>query len=179
MTRAKDPSQAELAEVFEIRDGELWRKEYVDTYGRIQGGLIKNVANTKGYCRVGFKGRLIYYHRIVRILLQGHIEDGKVIDHADGDKVNNDFSNLIPKDLRGNNQNRRKHREEKPPGITWNKQAGKWRAQITVDGKNKHLGYFDTALEAFDAYIQANRDYGFPVEHLLEMRAEYIERNRA
>lgn len=177
MTKAKDPTQAELQEVFEIRDGGLFRKEYVDSWGRKQGGFVENVTHRGNkYCRVRFKGRMIYYHRIFRILVDGCIKDGKQIDHLDGNPLNNDISNLVPKNHRGNCQNKRTHRERLVCGVCWHKASGKWRAYILVDAKIIHLGYFDTELEAFDAYIQANRDHGFPVDHLLEMRAKYVER---
>jgi len=38
------------------------------------------------------------------------------------------------------------------PGVSWFEARKKWRAQITVKGKSKHLGLFDTEEEAFDAY---------------------------
>lgn len=181
MTRPKYPKQAELMEVFEYIDGELWRKEYVSADGRnIPRKLVENVANNcDGYCQVTFKARKVFFHAIVKILVDRDAKPGEIVDHDDGDPLNNSPSNLIWKSVRGNSQNRRENREGKPPGITWCKLTGKWMAQIKVDGKRIYLGRFDTPLEAFDAYIQANRDYGFPVDHLLKMRAEYIERNAA
>jgi hypothetical protein len=37
-------------------------------------------------------------------------------------------------------------------GVSWFEARKKWRAQITVKGKSKHLGLFETEPEAFDAY---------------------------
>ena len=39
-----------------------------------------------------------------------------------------------------------------PLGVTWDKSHGKYKAQIQVDGKRRHLGYFRTAEEASIAY---------------------------
>ena len=47
---------------------------------------------------------------------------------------------------------RGKARGEYPLGVYFNKASGKFKAQCTVNGKIKHLGYFNTPEEAFTAY---------------------------
>jgi hypothetical protein len=43
-------------------------------------------------------------------------------------------------------------------GVYWDKNAGKWRAQITRDGIREHLGYFTSERKASQAYnAAANR----------------------
>jgi hypothetical protein len=37
----------------------------------------------------------------------------------------------------------------KNPGVNWHKQKNKWRARIKVEGIEKHLGLFDSYLEAY------------------------------
>ena len=40
-------------------------------------------------------------------------------------------------------------------GITWNKLRRKWRARMSVDGRQKSIGYFhniETALKALDKF---------------------------
>lgn len=44
-------------------------------------------------------------------------------------------------------------------GVTWDKREQKWRARIGKEGKRKHLGYFDTAEEAHEAYKNAAPEY--------------------
>lgn len=41
------------------------------------------------------------------------------------------------------------------PGAAWNEQRQRWFARITVEGVRKHLGYFDSAEAASEAYIEA------------------------
>ena len=148
---------SELQETFEIVDGELWRKEFVRSDGRkYPRRLVKNVANNgDGYCRVQFKDRMVTYHRIVWTLLNGDIPEGMEIDHIDGNRINNDINNLRLVTGRENNLNRVKHRNGRLFGCCYNKQKRKWKAQIWVNGKRKHLGSFDTELEAHEAYLKA------------------------
>lgn len=48
-------------------------------------------------------------------------------------------------------------------GVTFNKRAGKWTARIRVNYNRKNLGYFDTALEAGQAYDKYVDDHN--LEH--------------
>jgi hypothetical protein len=43
-------------------------------------------------------------------------------------------------------------RGEYPVGVYFHNASGKFKAQCTVNGKRKHLGYFNTPEEAFAAY---------------------------
>ena len=43
-------------------------------------------------------------------------------------------------------------------GVSFCKRANKWMAQIMVNGKNKHLGYFKTELEAHQARLKAEEE---------------------
>lgn len=43
-------------------------------------------------------------------------------------------------------------------GITFCKRNNKWKAQIRINGKNKHSGYFRTELEAHQAYLKAEKE---------------------
>ena len=40
-------------------------------------------------------------------------------------------------------------------GVFWNKKMQKWRAQVRFEGKNYHLGYFTSEIEAALAYNTA------------------------
>ena len=75
------------------------------------------------------------------------------IDHIDGDKANNDIRNLRVVTSQQNSFNTR------AKGISWNKFAKKWAAQIWLNRKRIHLGYFDTDYEARNAYLEAKKKY--------------------
>ena len=80
------------------------------------------------------------------------------IDHIDGDRLNNRIANLRDVPRAVNMQNMRGAAKNNF-GATYNKRAKKWFSQIRVNGKNKPLGYFDTAEAASAAYIAAKRAF--------------------
>ena len=49
-------------------------------------------------------------------------------------------------------------RGEWPVGVHFHKPSGKFVAQLRINGKRKHLGYFTTPEEAFQAYKLAKED---------------------
>ena len=47
----------------------------------------------------------------------------------------------------------------------WNSFGDRWVAQIKVDGKNKHLGYYVDKQDAIDVRKAAEKQYGFHANH--------------
>ena len=154
MAKSKDFPAEILRQHFEIRDGELWRFGYTDTKGRkYPDKEVKLKANLpSGYCMVGCKGRMIYYHRILWIIANGNIPEGKQLDHRNGNKIDNRLENLHLVSHRENQQNQKKHREIGRCGYYWNKQDKKWQAQIKISGKQIYLGYFTDENDAQKMY---------------------------
>lgn len=81
-----------------------------------------------------------------------------IVDHVDGNGLNNQRINLRSATRSENARNSRRHRDNTSgfKGVSWNKAKQKWRAYITLNGKEKHLGLFSTAEAARDAYAAAN-----------------------
>jgi len=65
-------------------------------------------------------------------------------------------------------------RGEFPVGVCFHKASGKFRAKLTINGKQKSLGYFTTPEEAFQVYKLAKEAYIKVVaqkwQHLLDER---------
>ena len=97
-------------------------------------------------------------HRLIYILHHGCIPKGSLIDHIDGDKLNNKIENLRLTDHKGNARNARKWKSptsSKFKGVSWYRWNGKWKASIRENGTTKHLGYFSRELAAAKAYDEA------------------------
>jgi hypothetical protein len=104
----------------------------------------------QGY-RVGrLKGKLLRAHRVIWYLAYGTIPE--VIDHIDGDRLNYNLSNLRDVTCIQNS-----HNMSKAKGYTFNKRAGKWQAQLTVNYQHMVIGLYNTAEEARAAYLAAKK----------------------
>lgn len=80
----------------------------------------------------------------------------KVVDHIDGNGLNNRRSNLRICVIRENVHNcRGRYKTSKYKGVHWNKKAGKWVSSITEKGKYRFLGHFKNEIEAAKVYDKA------------------------
>jgi hypothetical protein len=104
-----------------------------------------------GYLVVTFKRKSYPAHRLFWLLQTGLEPDG-FIDHIDNNKTNNAFSNLRVATCSQNGMNRGATRANKigVKGVCWDAKVDKYKAQIKINGKVKHLGYFDTIEKAAD-----------------------------
>lgn len=79
----------------------------------------------------------------------------KVIDHKNGNPLDNRKSNLRICSIQQNNMNVPKQKGDTTSqfkGVCFNKQNKKWQVQICINGKNKHIGYYDAELDASIEY---------------------------
>mgnify|MGYP003383480200 CR=1 FL=1 len=97
--------------------------------------------------------RIVRMHRV----LMGD-PDGLLVDHRDGDGLNNIRSNLRLATCQQNVHNARisKSNTSGFKGVSWRKTNGKWHAQIRLNGRQRNLGYFQTPEAAHDAYCKAS-----------------------
>jgi hypothetical protein len=118
--------------------------------------LVSNYVwhNHKGYARTRSPGSQMFF---MHTLIIG-VEDGKVTDHKDGDKLNNRRENLRFATIQGNVTNSR---------IKPNKSSGyrgvskchrRFKAIICSHGNTVYLGRFATAEEAARAYDAKARE---------------------
>jgi len=81
--------------------------------------------------------------------------DNMEVDHINHNGLDNQKENLRIVTHRQNLQNMEKIGSSKYPGVSWIKRDKKYQAKAQINGKNKHLGYFDSELEAFKVYKKA------------------------
>lgn len=90
----------------------------------------------------------------------GH--DGLRVDHINGDGLDNRRANLriVPDQINQINRKRlNRNNASGYRGVSYMRSTGKWRANITVDYRQVHLGSFVTAEEAFAARRAAELQY--------------------
>ena len=76
-----------------------------------------------------------------------------LIDHIDGDRLNNAIANLRLATFQQNMWNRAARKSSSGrKGVCWDKQKNLWVAQITQNRKHIFIGRFKTVEEASDAY---------------------------
>jgi len=85
---------------------------------------------------------------------------GLQVDHRDGDGLNNRRDNLRVATSSQNAQNQRRSSANLSghKGVGFHKTSGKWRARIKLNGKRKHLGYFDTPEDAHEVYCKVSAE---------------------
>jgi len=86
-----------------------------------------------------------------------------LVDHGDGNGLNNRRYNLRKATIGQNNFNAKKHRGKgstsKHTGVSWDKRRDHWIARIAVNKKMIHLGSFGTESEAYHARKAAEATY--------------------
>lgn len=85
------------------------------------------------------------------------LPDMKIIDHVNGDGLDNRRSNLRIASRRDNNRNvpLRSDNTSGFKGACWDRRANKWLASISVNGKNLFLGRYADKMDAALAYDRA------------------------
>lgn len=103
-----------------------------------------------------FSGRTvtIRMHRLVCPAVRG-----LVVDHVDGNRLNNTKENLRAVPPGHNTQNSRKKKKPKSGFLGVEFTGRTYRARITVRGKVIQLGSYETAEEAARVYDEAAKKY--------------------
>lgn len=83
--------------------------------------------------------------------------ENKITDHINGNGLDNRRKNLRSVTHQENMINNKRHKtgSSKYRGVSWHSRSLTWIAQITVNGKNKWIGTFDTEYGAYKAYLAA------------------------
>lgn len=103
-----------------------------------------------GDAAISINGKKVLLHRYLMGIHEEEYSIKKVVDHINGDKLDDRVQNLRVCEHKDNMKNIRKG--NKVIGVSQLKN-GKWAARIMHNYKGMHLGYFDTEQEAVIARL--------------------------
>lgn len=109
-----------------------------------------------GYILIGVDGIRYKGHRLAWLYVHGEWPDGN-LDHIDCDRSNNRIANLrlATRTQNGGNSRKSKRNTSGFKGVSWNKDTGRWMANIQFNARPTYLGLFDTREAAHAAYCEA------------------------
>lgn len=144
--------------LYDPETGVLTRR--VRTPTRNNAGEKAGSRNGSGHLQTRVDGRLVSVHRIAWLYVYGRLPENQ-IDHINGIRDDNRIANLREATNAENMQNQKRGRSDGRSGflgVSWASREGRWRATITVAGKQKSLGFFDTPEQAHAAYLDSKAE---------------------
>lgn len=124
----------------------------------IKSNKVAGYKQKDGYIRFNFENKHYRGHRLAWLYVYGEYPTFH-IDHVNGNTSDNRICNIRKCTRNQNMHNRRINKNNKIgiKGVCWNKRAEKWHVQIGLNGKVKHIGYFDD-LELAELVSNEARD---------------------
>lgn len=128
------------------------------------GNPAFNNADNHGYLFGRVLGEDYKAHRIIWLMQTGRWPNPQV-DHKNHNRADNRWINLREATNRENGRNQTLRRSNTSGRVGVYCENGKWRAQISFDGRHRFLGTFPTFEAAVAGREQAERQYGFHPNH--------------
>lgn len=123
------------------------------------GSLLFLYTDKAGYKSIRIHGTKILCHRFAWRLFYGTWPN-KNIDHINGTRSDNRIVNLRDATDQENASNCSRHRSGKLAGVSWYKSKNKWFSSVSIHYKLIKIGYFDTQIEAHEAYVKYCKSHG-------------------
>lgn len=177
MTRKDLPSPELLRKLlrYEPETGRLFWKPRCDGFANKRACSVWNKRfsgkeagwkNDKGYVCINLSGKKLRAHRVAWAITH-NIWPKDEIDHINGHPSDNRLENLreVRHSENGKNAKTPNTNKSGKVGIYMQKGTKSWRAEIKVNRKKIHLGYFKKFDEAVKARREAEEKYNFHANH--------------
>lgn len=127
---------------------------------RFPPGMKAGTLQASGYVVIGYQRKYYKAHRLAWLFTYGDWPT-RDLDHINRKTDDNRIANLRECSASQNQANRSSNKNNSTGhrGVTFHKRLGKFQAAIRVFRKPIHLGTFDTANEASQAYGEAAKAY--------------------
>jgi hypothetical protein len=134
-----------------------WYGNHTSKYGEVDFSKLK--LHPKGYKYLGIqikglKHKTVQVQQLVAAAFLNYKWQGwkLVVDHIDSNKENNSLDNLRIVTNRENVSKEKTLKKGLPTGVYFIKDIKRYRTLIQINGKLKHLGFYNTIEEASEAY---------------------------
>lgn len=133
-----------------------WNKRYAGTKAGTPSDNRINVT-------LRLNGKIKHYraHNLIWFMETGYqVPDGFIVDHKNGNGLDNTWSNLRLATNSQNCMNRglQSNNISGLSGVRFDPSRGKWKAEIKVNRKYKHLGRFNSFEEAVSVRLKAEKE---------------------
>ena len=128
--------------------------------GSPEGSIAGTLNRKLGYIVFFIKGKLYYAHRLAWLYMTGEFPENQ-IDHIDGNRANNSWSNLRGATAQDNMKNQilKCNNKSGYKGVSYSNSKQKYVAQCRIDKKFKFLGHYDSPEDASTAYITYTKEH--------------------
>ena len=142
-------NQSLVKDLFTYKDGNLYWNDDRGT-NKLKGkkaGYINKIKSKKAgsyqqRAVIGIKGKMHLAHRLIYLYHHGFLPE--VIDHKDGNPLNNKIENLRECTQTQNCQNKMKVSDTPgAKGVSWHELNKKWYVRLRIDGIRRYFGSFD------------------------------------
>jgi outer membrane protein assembly factor BamB len=151
-------TQERLHEVlrYDSETGEFYWRVRLSRASQI--GSVAGTVSLRYRC-IRIDGRNYTAHQLAWFYVTGEWAIS-LIDHRDGDPINNRWDNLRLATRSENSANRRRNRNNTSgfKGVIWDRRHGGWLARSGKDRRTYYLGRYPTAEEAHAAYTAKARE---------------------
>lgn len=151
--------------LFEYRDGALYRR-ISPPRTNIPAGSRVGVVNVLGYEVFGHQKKQYRVHRVIYLMHYGHMP--LMVDHINGNKLDNHIENLRSADHNTNQYNSKMHCDNTTgaKNVYRDKRTGRFVVKISENGVNRYIGTFgDFDMAAFVASEYRDKMHGIYANH--------------
>ena len=144
--------------------------------GNAKAGAEAGSKGGHGYLQIRIDRKRYLAHRLAWLYMTGEFPKDQ-IDHINHVRVDNRLVNLrgATRQENGRNRSMQSNNTSGITGMSWDKHAGKWLAQIRVEGKQIYLGLYEDINAAILARQCGELLYEFHKNHGAERLNEVRE----
>lgn len=134
--------------------------------GRSKKGTVAGTLTNRSYIKIKIDGALYTAHRLAFLFVCGRLPSDQV-DHINGVRSDNSFSNLRECTPQENNLNQKigSRNNSGVMGVRFNKKSQSWVSYIYMNRIQIHLGSYCDLFEACCARKSAELKHGFHPNH--------------